>query len=204
MADLRPLSRTVPRILYHTSIPRHALRRSFATTSPQSLATTLDGAPIPSRSSSATSPSQSGPRVLPSQTGPAGYTRRPPTALSDRLNAGPSFSDFVSNPQSATISSSVLADADLSLEDALELRTPEEAPRIGDAKTGRELRKVMVGPEGNRREVTRLPEWLRTERPKDQGLENYRAIKKDLRGLGLHTGRLFCSFYVHNWTSLKT
>ncbi|RYC53754.1 hypothetical protein CHU98_g12455, partial [Xylaria longipes] len=37
----------------------------------------------------------------------------------------------------------------------------------------------------NRRTITRLPEWLKTPIP--AGNDNYKQIKKDLRGLGLHT-----------------
>ena len=48
-----------------------------------------------------------------------------------------------------------------------------------------ELRTVEVGPASNRRTVTRLPEWLKTPIP--AGNNNYKKIKSDLRGLGLHT-----------------
>jgi lipoyl synthase len=47
------------------------------------------------------------------------------------------------------------------------------------------LRTAEVGPEGRKRTITRLPEWLKTPIP--AGNENYKNIKKDLRGLGLHT-----------------
>lgn len=47
------------------------------------------------------------------------------------------------------------------------------------------LRTAEVGPASNRRTITRLPEWLKTPIP--AGNENYKKIKKDLRGLGLHT-----------------
>lgn len=47
------------------------------------------------------------------------------------------------------------------------------------------LRTAQVGPEGRKRTITRLPEWLKTPIP--AGNENYKAIKRDLRGLGLHT-----------------
>ncbi|KAL2210137.1 Lipoyl synthase [Sarocladium strictum] len=47
------------------------------------------------------------------------------------------------------------------------------------------LRTAEVGPEGKKRTITRLPEWLKTPIP--SGNENFKAIKKDLRGLGLHT-----------------
>ncbi|KAI1742040.1 lipoic acid synthetase [Xylaria scruposa] len=47
------------------------------------------------------------------------------------------------------------------------------------------LRTAEVGPASNRRTITRLPEWLKTPIP--AGNDNYKQIKKDLRGLGLHT-----------------
>ncbi|XDG07618.1 hypothetical protein ABKA04_007233 [Annulohypoxylon sp. FPYF3050] len=68
-----------------------------------------------------------------------------------------SFDEFLSSKSSATLSAT----------DAYELRTAE------------------VGPASNRRTITRLPEWLKTPIP--AGNDNYKQIKKDLRGLGLHT-----------------
>jgi len=47
------------------------------------------------------------------------------------------------------------------------------------------LRTAQVGPEGKKKTITRLPEWLKTPIP--AGNDNFKAIKKDLRGLGLHT-----------------
>ncbi|KAK5991216.1 Lipoyl synthase [Cladobotryum mycophilum] len=47
------------------------------------------------------------------------------------------------------------------------------------------LRTAEVGPAGKKKTITRLPEWLKTPIP--AGNENYKKIKKDLRGLGLHT-----------------
>ncbi|KAI0530255.1 lipoic acid synthetase [Xylaria digitata] len=47
------------------------------------------------------------------------------------------------------------------------------------------LRTAEVGPASNRRTITRLPEWLKTPIP--AGNDNYKKIKKDLRGLNLHT-----------------
>lgn len=54
----------------------------------------------------------------------------------------------------------------MSVEDALELRT------------------AMVGPPGKQKQITRLPSWLKTPIPDNS---NYKKIKKDLRGLNLHT-----------------
>lgn len=81
--------------------------------------------------------------------------KRKPTAFSDRLNTGPAFSDFVSGK-----------DEPLTQEDALELRT------------------AMVGPPNKKKQITRLPEWLKTPIPSSN---NYKKIKQDLRGLNLHT-----------------
>jgi lipoic acid synthetase len=81
--------------------------------------------------------------------------KRRPTYFKDELNAVPSFSEFVGLP-----------DKPLSPEDALELRT------------------AMVGPPGKKKQITRLPEWLKTPIPDNS---NYKKIKKDLRGLNLHT-----------------
>ncbi|KAG5927364.1 hypothetical protein E4U42_002307 [Claviceps africana] len=47
------------------------------------------------------------------------------------------------------------------------------------------LRTAQVGPEGKKRTITRLPEWLKTPIP--SGNDNFKKIKADLRGLGLHT-----------------
>ncbi|KAF2131861.1 Lipoic acid synthetase-like protein [Dothidotthia symphoricarpi CBS 119687] len=76
------------------------------------------------------------------------------TTFSDTLNAGPSFGDFVS------------PDAPLAPAEAYEIKT------------------AQVGPEGRKKTITRLPEWLKTPIPSNQ---NYKKIKKDLRGLNLHT-----------------
>ena len=81
--------------------------------------------------------------------------RHPQTTFQDRLNNGPSFSQFVSTPP-----------AILPSDEALELRT------------------ALVGPAGKKKEITRLPEWLKTPIPNN---ENYKKIKSDLRGLNLHT-----------------
>ncbi|RKF78765.1 Lipoyl synthase, mitochondrial [Golovinomyces cichoracearum] len=47
-----------------------------------------------------------------------------------------------------------------------------------------EIRTALVGPPGKQRKITRLPEWLKTPIPDNS---NYKKIKKDLRGLNLHT-----------------
>ncbi|KAF2738384.1 Lipoyl synthase [Polyplosphaeria fusca] len=80
---------------------------------------------------------------------------RTPTRFIDKLNTGPSFADFVT------------PDAPLPPSEAYEIRT------------------AQVGPEGKKKTITRLPEWLKTPIP--AGNENYKKIKNDLRGLNLHT-----------------
>merc|ERR1712230_280605 len=82
-------------------------------------------------------------------------TKRRPTYFKDKLNSVPSFNEFMG-----------AEDEILSNEDALELRT------------------AMVGPKGKKKQITRLPEWLKTPIPDNS---NYKKIKKDLRGLNLHT-----------------
>lgn len=47
-----------------------------------------------------------------------------------------------------------------------------------------EIKTAQVGPEGRKKTITRLPSWLKTPIPVS---ENYKKIKKDLRGLNLHT-----------------
>ncbi|KAJ5692663.1 Elongator protein 3/MiaB/NifB [Penicillium macrosclerotiorum] len=88
---------------------------------------------------------------------PSGTTRRRATSFKDKLNAGPSFADFVSGGQD---------DAPLDPTEAYALKT------------------AMVGPAGRKKEMTRLPEWLKTPIPDSK---NYQRLKKDLRGLNLHT-----------------
>ncbi|KAL2019607.1 hypothetical protein VTK56DRAFT_9504 [Thermocarpiscus australiensis] len=48
-------------------------------------------------------------------------------------------------------------------------------------------RTATVGPEGRKRTITRLPDWLKTPIPAAGANPNYAKIKADLRGLGLHT-----------------
>lgn len=87
-----------------------------------------------------------------------GTTRRRPTSFRDKLNAGPSFADFVSGG------------------------SKEDAPL--DPSEAYALKTALVGPAGRKKEMTRLPEWLKTPIPDSK---NYQRLKKDLRGLNLHT-----------------
>lgn len=81
---------------------------------------------------------------------------RPSTSFTDKLNAGPSFSDFVTGDSEPPLSQS----------EAFELRT------------------ASVGPPGKKKEIIRLPEWLKQPIPVG---DNFKKIKQDLRGLNLHT-----------------
>ncbi|PYI27585.1 lipoic acid synthetase precursor [Aspergillus indologenus CBS 114.80] len=86
-------------------------------------------------------------------------TTTPPrrrTTFTDRLNSGPSFSDFVSG----------------------------DADPIADPNDAYALKTALVGPAGRKKEMTRLPSWLKTPIPDSK---NYQRLKKDLRGLNLHT-----------------
>ena len=78
-----------------------------------------------------------------------------PTQFADKINAGPAFSDFVSG---------------------------NEPPL--DPSEAYVLKTAMVGAKGKKKEITRLPSWLKTPIPDSS---NYKKIKKDLRGLNLHT-----------------
>jgi lipoic acid synthetase len=73
------------------------------------------------------------------------------------LNGVPSFSEFIGLEEK------------LSPDDAFELRT------------------AMVGPKGKQKQITRLPEWLKTPIAAGGSNAGFKQIKKDLRGLGLHT-----------------
>lgn len=86
-------------------------------------------------------------------------TPRRKTAFTDRLNAGPSFADFVSGGNNN-----------------------ESAPL--DPSEAYALKTALVGPAGRKKEMTRLPSWLKTPIPDSK---NYQRLKKDLRGLNLHT-----------------
>ncbi|KAL2009145.1 hypothetical protein VTN00DRAFT_7339 [Thermoascus crustaceus] len=111
--------------------------RHYATASDRSAASAISS----SSSSSSSKPS----------------TRRPTTTFRDRLNAGPSFADFISGAK-------------------------DNAPL--DPSEAYALKTALVGPAGRKKEMTRLPSWLKTPIPDSK---NYQRIKKDLRGLNLHT-----------------
>jgi lipoic acid synthetase len=86
-------------------------------------------------------------------------TSRPRTTFKDKLNAGPSFSDFLSSTNSN-----------------------DNAPL--DPSEAYELKTAMVGPAGKKKQITRLPSWLKTPIPDSS---TYKRLKNDLRGLNLHT-----------------
>ncbi|GIC86591.1 lipoate synthase [Aspergillus udagawae] len=117
--------------------------------SSRSLSRTGIVAPISCRGYATTEPS-------PSATGPSTTpTARRRTTFKDKLNAGPSFADFVGN---------------------------DNAPL--DPSEAYALKTALVGPAGRKKEMTRLPSWLKTPIPDSK---NYQRLKKDLRGLNLHT-----------------
>lgn len=120
-----------------------------------------------------------------SATNPASHPQRP-TSFRDKLNSGPSFSDFVVGGRGPKRRSGALGEiiepedegAPLSHEDALELNGGHEGQTKG-------IRRALVGPPGKQKEIIRLPEWLKTPIPTS---DNFKKIKNDLRGLDLHTG----------------
>ncbi|KAL4906875.1 hypothetical protein BDW74DRAFT_149845 [Aspergillus multicolor] len=89
--------------------------------------------------------------------GASATTPRRRTTFTDKLNAGPSFGDFVSGGS-------------------------DNAPL--DPSEAYALKTALVGPAGRKKEMTRLPSWLKTPIPDSK---NYQRLKKDLRGLNLHT-----------------
>ena len=88
-------------------------------------------------------------------------TRRRATTFQDKLNAGPSLADFVSGSGHGN---------------------EDDAPL--DPSEGYALKTALVGPAGRKKEMTRLPSWLKTSIPDSK---NYQRLRKDLRGLNLHT-----------------
>ncbi|KAL4759833.1 lipoate synthase [Aspergillus foveolatus] len=92
-----------------------------------------------------------------SATGGASTAGKRRTTFTDKLNAGPSFGDFVSGGR-------------------------DNAPL--DPSEAYALKTALVGPAGRKKEMTRLPSWLKTPIPDSK---NYQRLKKDLRGLNLHT-----------------
>ncbi|KAF4308966.1 putative lipoic acid synthetase protein [Botryosphaeria dothidea] len=111
-----------------------------------------------SRRALATAVGEPGSTPTPTPTSSITKPPRPRTKFSDRLNSGPSLGDFVGGGPKEEA---------LSADEMLELRT------------------AMVGPAGKKKQITRLPEWLKTPIPGTS--ENYKKIRNDLRGLNLHT-----------------
>ncbi|KAI4175125.1 MAG: hypothetical protein LQ343_001886 [Gyalolechia ehrenbergii] len=107
--------------------------------------------------------------MAPKVSEPNPSTRRPTTTFRDRLNAGPSLTDFVTSPPSAETSAPTSSNL-----------PPATDPPTSDPP----LRTALVGPANRKREITRLPSWLQTPIPSSP---NYKRIKADLRGLNLHT-----------------
>ncbi|KAI9139096.1 lipoic acid synthetase precursor [Paraphysoderma sedebokerense] len=86
--------------------------------------------------------------------------------FSKRLQEGPLLGDFVGGSTSEDT---------LSIEESLQLNTPPKGLDQDTPLTGAMLR---------RKNHVRLPEWLKTDIPVGK---NYAKIKRDLRGLNLHT-----------------
>ncbi|RDA95390.1 hypothetical protein CP533_3522 [Ophiocordyceps camponoti-saundersi (nom. inval.)] len=124
-----------------------------------SLRCALSASPIHRASSCAATAARRSFATMPEADSGAATPQRPQrkTYFKDKTLAP--FSDFL-------VSGGAASTSELSPSDAYELRTAE------------------VGPEGRRRTITRLPEWLKT--PIANG-GNFKKIKSDLRGLGLHT-----------------
>ena len=80
-------------------------------------------------------------------------TTRKRTTFTDKLNAGPSFTDFVGGGS-------------------------DNGPL--DPSEAYALKTALVGPAGRKKEMTRLPSWLKTPIPDSK---NYQRLKKDLGGL---------------------
>lgn len=99
--------------------------------------------------------------TTPDSAGSPATPRRRTTTFQDKLNAGPSFADFVSGGS----------------------RRDNEEDHLSEAE-GYELKTALVGPAGRKKEMTRLPSWLKTPIPDSK---NYQRLRKDLRGLNLHT-----------------
>jgi len=115
----------------------------------------LVSTPLTCRHYATASPDRSAASAVSSSDKPS--TRRPSTTFRDRLNAGPSFADFISGAK-------------------------DNAPL--DPSEAYALKTALVGPAGRKKEMTRLPSWLKTPIPDSK---NYQRIKKDLRDLNLHT-----------------
>ncbi|GAP88044.2 putative lipoyl synthase [Rosellinia necatrix] len=120
-------------------------------------------------------------------TGNSGNTSPSSSASSSvSVSSSPSFSNAGTTVTTATTTvrrPTYFKDASLaSFDDFLPTSSSPAPLSPGDAYT---LRTAEVGPASNRRTITRLPEWLKTPIP--AGNDNYKKIKKDLRGLGLHT-----------------
>ncbi|KAH6854877.1 hypothetical protein B0I37DRAFT_363291 [Chaetomium sp. MPI-CAGE-AT-0009] len=118
-------------------------------------------AALPSRAFATVPPPSDPPAAQPQQqqpsTAPDGITKRRPTYFKDTTVA--SLTDFL----------------------------PTAAPGALPPSEAYAVRTATVGPEGRKRTITRLPEWLKTPIPAAGANAGFAKIKADLRGLGLHT-----------------
>ncbi|TLS22483.1 uncharacterized protein PpBr36_09742 [Pyricularia pennisetigena] len=153
------MSSSLPSSLRRVAAP---LRRTLATVTATSATSTKSCrtyATIPTKDSDPTASASSADSAAASVTSQQQTSKSSrPTYFKDTTVA--SFSDFLATSSPA---------APLSPSEAYTLRTAE------------------VGPAGRKKTITRLPEWLKTPIPNPGSNENFRSIKADLRGLGLHT-----------------
>ncbi|KAK4691292.1 lipoyl synthase, partial [Lecanoromycetidae sp. Uapishka_2] len=110
----------------------------------------------------------------------------PPFNLRPQKHASRTFATAVSEPTEPTAPpSSTTRRSPTTFKDRLNAGPSFHAftssPLEDDAP---EIRTAMVGPAGKQKEITRLPSWLQTPIPNNA---NYKSIKRDLRGLNLHT-----------------
>src|SRR5271154_1805832 len=87
----------------------------------------------------------------PSIDSPTSRPRVRPTSFADKLNAGPSFSDFVGG---------------------------NEPPL--DPSEAYALKTALVGPKGKQKEITRLPSWLKTPIPDSSSYKKIKADLRGL------------------------
>ncbi|KAM3467288.1 hypothetical protein MY5147_008100 [Beauveria neobassiana] len=122
-------------------------------------------------------------RVLHSRASTAAVTTTKTTATRGLATTVPSPSDGSAKPKRKTYFKDTTV---ASLDDFIGGKGGSSGG--GDAlsqSAAYELRTAQVGPEGKKRTITRLPEWLKTPIP--AGNDNFKKIKADLRGLNLHT-----------------
>ncbi|KAJ0122930.1 lipoyl synthase [Diaporthe amygdali] len=108
-----------------------------------------------------------------------------PAATPQPTTPTPAASNPSSTPSGTRVRPTYFKNTTLSsLDSFIGSKAADSSLSEGDAY---ELRTVEVGPEGRKKTITRLPEWLKTPIPSPGANTNFGKIKADLRGLGLHT-----------------